>query len=98
MNQVSGKVMLKGTNVGIPDVLVEVYDVDPNTKPEELISLDPATGIEVNPAVAGRVSLSPLLGERLLSIATDDKGDSGASSPTPTFGYVLHRSSGPTCC
>ena len=29
MGQVSGKVLLKETSVGIPDLLVEIYDVDP---------------------------------------------------------------------
>lgn len=29
MSQVSGKVLLKETNVGIPDLLVEIYDLDP---------------------------------------------------------------------
>jgi hypothetical protein len=75
MFQVSGIVMVKETGVGISRVLVEVYDVDPGTKPEELISFEPATGIEVNPGFSGGVALAPMLGERLFSIATDEKGE-----------------------
>ena len=38
MNQVTGKVLLKETKVGVPDLLVEVYDFDPGTRPEEILS------------------------------------------------------------
>lgn len=37
MNQISGKVLLKETNIGIPDLLVIVYDIDPGTRPEEIM-------------------------------------------------------------
>lgn len=37
MNQISGKVLLKETGIGIPDLLVIIYDVDPGTNPEEVM-------------------------------------------------------------
>jgi hypothetical protein len=37
MNQVSGIVFLAGTNFGIPRVLVEVYDVDRDTVPTDIV-------------------------------------------------------------
>lgn len=51
MNTVSGKIMLADPLVGLPDLLVVVYDVDPNTRPEELIasaSFDAVTGSGLN--------------------------------------------------
>src|SRR5688500_5134951 len=38
MNKISGRVVLRESGAGIPDVLVVVYDVDPATKPEEAIA------------------------------------------------------------
>lgn len=37
MNSISGKIVLKESGLGIPDLLVVVYDVDPGTRPEEII-------------------------------------------------------------
>jgi hypothetical protein len=34
-NVISGRVGLKESGVGIPDLLVVVYDADPNTRSEE---------------------------------------------------------------
>ena len=50
MNYLSGRVVLKETGVGIPDLLVVVYDADPRTKPEDLITAvgtppQPSTGV-----------------------------------------------------
>jgi hypothetical protein len=39
MNEVRGKVLLRETNVGIPDLLVEIYDVEPSTRLEEMITV-----------------------------------------------------------
>lgn len=36
MNYLSGRIILKESGVGIPDLLVVVYDVDPGAQPEEL--------------------------------------------------------------
>jgi hypothetical protein len=37
MNRISGRVTLKESGVGIPDLLVVMYDLDPGTRPEEII-------------------------------------------------------------
>ena len=75
MNQVSGKVLLKETNIGIPDLLVEIYDIDPGTKPEEVVAGDGAlTGIAVTRAASSSVSQANLLGDRLGSVLTDRAG------------------------
>ena len=37
MNRISGRVVLRESGVGIPDLLVVLYDLDPGTKPEEVI-------------------------------------------------------------
>ena len=34
-NIISGRVVLKESGIGIPDLLVVIYDVDPGTQPEE---------------------------------------------------------------
>lgn len=38
MNNISGKILLKETNVGVPDLLVSIFDLDPGTRPEEVIA------------------------------------------------------------
>lgn len=35
MNTILGKVVLKETGLGVPDLLVVIFDIDPNTQPEE---------------------------------------------------------------
>ena len=37
LNTISGKVVLKESGRGIPDLVVAIYDVNPNTEPEERI-------------------------------------------------------------
>lgn len=37
MNKVSGKIVLKESGVGVPDLLVVVYDVDSGTQPEDVV-------------------------------------------------------------
>jgi hypothetical protein len=37
VNSISGKVVLKESGIGIPDLVVAIYDLDPGTKPEEEI-------------------------------------------------------------
>ena len=39
MNKIAGKVILKETGVGIPNLLITIYDLDPGTKPEEVIPI-----------------------------------------------------------
>lgn len=38
MNRISGRVVLKESGAGVPDVLVVIYDLDPGTKTEESIA------------------------------------------------------------
>jgi len=38
MNKVSGRIVLKESGIGIPDLLVSVFDIDPKTQPEEIIA------------------------------------------------------------
>lgn len=35
LNSIKGKVVLKESGIGIPDLLVIIYDLDPGTRPEE---------------------------------------------------------------
>lgn len=37
MNKVAGKVLVKETGMGIPNLLIVIYDLDPNTMPEEIL-------------------------------------------------------------
>jgi hypothetical protein len=72
MNKVSGKVILKESGVGIPDLLVVIYDLDPNTKSEEVLGNN---GL----IVGGSTSTLALLGQgfpgdRLGSVLTDQNG------------------------
>lgn len=62
MNNISGKVIHKETDIGIPDLLVVIHDIDPNTSPEE--SLAEGTVIGTAPA-AQRTTLGDRLGSRL---------------------------------
>lgn len=73
MNQVSGNVILTETRVGIPYLLIEVYDVDPGTVPEEPVIPHGATGIR--PSASTSLASHPnLIGDRLGSVLTDDRG------------------------
>ena len=69
VNTISGMVMLADPPVGIPDLLVAVYDLDPATKPEEAIASAGATkgGVDLN-----------ALGDRIGSVLT---GPGGRCSP-----------------
>jgi hypothetical protein len=62
MNIVSGKVLVKETGVGLPDLLVSVYDLDPNTKPEDVFDF------------ANRGYWQNVKGDRLGSVVTDEVG------------------------
>lgn len=78
MNTITGKVTATPSNRGIPDLLVVIYDVDPDGKPEELIRELP---IAVNSPRRGDLDtqLKPgnelgLLGDRLGSVLTGPDG------------------------
>ena len=65
MNTIGGRVVLKESGVGIPDLLVVIYDLDPNTKPEE----PPLPG-----AVLSAASPRQIEGDRLGSVVTGRDG------------------------
>lgn len=70
-NKVCGKVLLKETGVGIPDLLIEIYDVDPKTEPEIIVQFT-----QNNPDFAAS---SPdfwqnFSGDRLGSVPTNESG------------------------
>lgn len=69
-NQISGKVILKETNSGIPDVLVVLYDVDPETRPEEIVANLTTTSAVINNAR----SVLGGLGDRIGSVLTGADG------------------------
>jgi len=67
MNKIVGRITLKETHVGIPDLLVNILDVDPNTKPEELINFSNSTS-----GLSLRDQGFP--GDRIGSVLTDQDG------------------------
>ena len=83
-NVVSGKVTLKETGIGIPDLLVVIYDLDPGTKPDEFIRglFNPVPEGSAVPAEAnviisgGKAPTNSLgfLGDRIGSVLTGQDG------------------------
>jgi hypothetical protein len=75
VNKISGRVVLKETGLGIPDLLVVIHDVDPGTSPEETLPADGATSgtstartARARAAAANpRTGLGDRLGSRLTS-------------------------------
>jgi hypothetical protein len=63
-NLISGRVTLKESGVGIPDLLVVVYDADPNTRSED--ELPPA----ISAAPPSSLPPDPSAGDRLGSVLT----------------------------
>jgi len=54
-NQIRGKVVQKETGLGIPDLLVVVFDIDPATKPEEAIDgVAPPPGDRIGSVLTGK--------------------------------------------
>lgn len=70
-NTISGRVVEKGTALGIPDLLVVIFDVDPNTKPEEVIVETQPVGSPPNSTITTH-PLPP--GERLGAVLTGSDG------------------------
>ena len=64
-NIISGKVVLLDSAIGIPDLLVVIYDLDPGTKPEEVILGGAAIDGGLDPNT---------LGDRLGSVLTNADG------------------------
>lgn len=65
MNTISGRVVLKESGVGIPDVLVVLTDLDPGTSPEDVTN-------ERERAEAARSNI--VSGDRIGSVLTDRNG------------------------
>jgi len=61
-NTISGKIILKESGIGIPDLLVVIYDLDPSTKPEEDFS---SSSTSVDPLQPKPL---PVIGDRLGSV------------------------------
>jgi hypothetical protein len=86
MNKITGKITLTSSNTGISNLLVVIYDIDPNTKPEELIKGLPvledenpeAENIErrasTRPTFTPPKSLLGILGDRIGSVLTETDG------------------------
>ncbi|WP_164896468.1 hypothetical protein, partial [Mesorhizobium sp. M1A.F.Ca.IN.020.32.1.1] len=73
-NEIIGKITHKESGLGVPNLLVIVYDLDPDTRPEEL-ALD-GTLLAGTAVTTGAAGLSAL-GDRICSVATDRNGEFG---------------------
>jgi hypothetical protein len=70
LNRINGRVIVRDTAVGIPDLLVILHDVDPGTVPEEaLLTGAPPVGIAPS-AAASNTGIGDRIGSRL----TDAQG------------------------
>jgi hypothetical protein len=66
MNIIRGKVTVKETGTGVPDLIISVYDLDPKTLPEEIFHIDPRKPV---------ADLWQIIsGDRLGSVVTDENG------------------------
>jgi hypothetical protein len=76
MNYISGKVVLKETGVGIPNLQVVIHDVDPGTSPEEAIPATTllGTGAITGTALATTNNSLPDIGDRIGSRLTSVNG------------------------
>ncbi|WP_457584819.1 hypothetical protein [Ensifer canadensis] len=74
MNEITGKITHKESGLGVPDLLVVLYDLDPDTRPEEM-ALD-STLLSSTAVTTGAAGLSSL-GDRICSVATGTNGEFG---------------------
>ncbi len=77
MNSVTGRVVASPSNLGIPNILVVLFDVDPDGKPAEVIKGLPATAEAGREAAAGFASPRNelgFLGDRIGSVLTSADG------------------------
>jgi len=65
MNKVTGKILLHEIGIGIPNLVVNIYDVDCNTLPKDVIESNQATLANF---------WDQLEGDRLGSVLTDEDG------------------------
>lgn len=95
LNTIRGKVTLKETGAGIPDLLVVIYDLDPGTKPEDSFPADADAGTP-SPSIARMSQPSQpsqpslpwpfgLQGDRLGSVITAADGTWMLSYYDPEF-------------
>lgn len=66
MNEIHGKVLIKETGSGVPDLLIVVYDLDPMIETEEVLRVitdDKSSDI-----------WKKIMGDRLASVLTDENG------------------------
>lgn len=66
MNKICGKVIVKETGKGVPDLLIVVYDLDPRTKPEEVLKTYKS---DQSSEIFQKIS-----GDRIGSLLTDENG------------------------
>jgi hypothetical protein len=69
MNEISGRIVVKETGIGIPALVVTVFDLDPGTKPEDLVAPDSG-----GDGVATLTATKTVPGKRLGSTLTDESG------------------------
>ena len=84
VNTINGKITLKETGLGIPDLLVVIYDLDPGTKPDEFIKSlvnstnEPSGGLSPAKPITGGgkepVNTLGFLGDRIGSVLTAQDG------------------------
>lgn len=85
MNKISGRVILKETGLGIPDLLVVIHDVDPGTTPEETL---PAGGASSGTRTARTTSARGAAAAAASSRAgIGDRLGSRLTSPTGAFDF-----------
>lgn len=83
MNKVTGKITLTKSNIGIPNLLVVIYDIDPSTKSQDLISklnvdgkLTTSMPIVIIDAFSNPTKpVTDGLGDRIGSVLTDENGN-----------------------
>ncbi|MCB0566515.1 MAG: hypothetical protein KDD01_19265, partial [Phaeodactylibacter sp.] len=73
MNTITGKIALLNTGAGIANLLVVVYDVDPETKPEEVIAELASTSAKAKTRTKSGNDLG-FVGDRIGSVLTGQDG------------------------
>ncbi len=78
MNTVQGKIVVKETGAGCPNLLVVIYDIDPDTQPEEVIAAISGNALSTVRS-ASNINVTPKnilggLGDRIGSMLTGQDG------------------------
>jgi len=78
MNKIAGKITLNTSNTGIPNLLVVIFDVDPGTKPEEIITRLSSEGVLASEASSTNTINTQnglgFIGDRIGSVLTEADG------------------------